>query len=106
MYATETEEKLRHGIFDGNLKKIIQHNQNFAAGMVAFDLSVNSFGDLTQDEFVEVHTGIRVRRSSWSDMKSTKNLFMPSNLLEGMVDEEVDWRKKGAVTPVKNQGKF
>ena len=32
------------------------------------------------------------------------NIFMPSPLLEKEVKDEVDWRKEGAITPVKNQG--
>lgn len=32
------------------------------------------------------------------------NIFMASPMLEKEVKDEVDWRKEGAITPVKNQG--
>ncbi|KAG5683483.1 hypothetical protein PVAND_012760 [Polypedilum vanderplanki] len=37
--------------------------------------------------------------------RNMMNVFMPSSSLASEVKEEVDWRKEGAITPVKNQGK-
>lgn len=70
-----------------------------------FDLDTNKFADLTQDEFSVLHTGLKRDRRA-SEGHDTLNVFMPSHMLEAEVDDEVDWRKKGAVTPVKNQGKL
>lgn len=172
------------------------HNKEYDAGKVEFDLEANKFADLTQGEFVHIHTGIRGEKrspapesrggfgggsqgysypvpqggSGFADSSSfggsggfgasasfgsssrsgggaggsgfdaaagfgggsgfgggaagfdggvgslggsgghiaghnTLNVFMPSDLLSKDVEEEVDWRKKGAVTPVKNQRK-
>lgn len=102
-YADPAEEARRQVIFQDNIEMIMSHNNEFEAGLVAYECDVNKFGDLTTDEFLTQHTGLKRDTRSAKD-HSMLNVFMPSPMLEMMVEDEVDWRKKGAVTPVKNQG--
>lgn len=50
-------------------------------------------------------SGTSSQSSDGTDQSQFKtNIFMPSPILEKEVKDEVDWRKEGAITPVKNQG--
>jgi cathepsin L len=102
-YASPEEEKMREVIFEDNIKMIVSHNNEFEAGIISYEVDVNKFTDLTSDEFLNLHTGLK-RDARSSAGHSSMNVFMPSPMLDMMVEDEVDWRKKGAVTPVKNQG--
>lgn len=90
-------------IYEENTEIIVSHNTEFDAGIISYEIGVNKFCDLKKDEFLALHTGLK-RDARSTEGRSTMNVFMPSPMLEMMVEDEVDWRKKGAVTPVKNQG--
>lgn len=75
------------------------HKHNFEAdlGQHTYRLGMNQYGDLTNAEFRKMLLGYRfnvTRKSEGATFLRPSNIKMP---------EEVDWRSKGYVTPVKNQ---
>ncbi|KAL5989610.1 hypothetical protein ACLOJK_010503 [Asimina triloba] len=94
VYEDATEKGCRFKIFQENVERIQAFN---AAGGRMYKLGVNEFADLTNEEFKAAHTGLRC-----NPMKARG----PTNFMYGnvTVPSSMDWRKKGAVTPIKNQG--
>ncbi|XP_068722613.1 cathepsin L-like [Montipora capricornis] len=95
-YTTETEENARRAIWRDNLKKIAEHNLKGHS----YTLSMNQFGDLTQNEYRFIYLGMRGRFST--ERKRNGSTYMPPSHVT--LPAEVDWRQEGYVTPVKNQG--
>ncbi|KAL1212808.1 Senescence-specific cysteine protease SAG39 [Cardamine amara subsp. amara] len=101
VYKDESEKEMRLKVFKKNLKFIENFNN---MGNQSYTLGVNEFTDLTEEEFLATHTGLR-----------GINLTLPSEVVDetmssrnwnvsNIVDNSKDWRNEGAVTPVKNQG--
>jgi len=106
-YQSDTEEKFRMKIFMENAHKVAKHNQMYEMGMVSYKLKVNKYSDLLHHEFVHTLNGFNKtsKRTGFSIENKYQNeaasFIEPENIV---VPDEIDWRKKGAVTPVKDQG--
>lgn len=94
----ETEDTWRRMVWEKNLKKIELHNLEFSMGKHTYRQGMNQFGDMTNEEFIKVMTGYKPQ----TEGKLKRSLFMKPNFLEA--PSAVDWRDKGYVTPVKDQG--
>jgi len=90
------EFKLRFNKFKANFDFIQEHN----AGNHGFTVKMNEFGDLDSAEFKSIYNGYRGEAKARGEV-------MPvhlKNLAFSALPKTVDWRPKGAVTGVKNQG--
>ncbi|KAF6152993.1 hypothetical protein GIB67_021598 [Kingdonia uniflora] len=96
VYSGIRERERRFRIFKENVKFIHSHN---SVGGRSYKLSVNKFADQTNKEFKAARNGYK---RGFPLLGKSKTRFMYENLTE--VPPSMDWRKKGAVTPVKDQG--
>lgn len=93
VYKDDVEKAKRYKIFKENLEFIESFNK---AGNRPYKLGINEFADITNEEF-------RTARNGYIPWKvSESKSFVYENV--STVPSTVDWRKRGAVTPVKDQG--
>jgi C1A family cysteine protease len=91
---TAAEEAVRFQVFQDNLEFINTHNAEAAAGKHTFTVGINQFADLTLAEFKAAYL------RPFNSTRARNEVVLP----EGAAPSEVDWRTKGAVTPIKDQG--
>ncbi|KAL5280910.1 hypothetical protein ACFFRR_004740 [Megaselia abdita] len=85
-------------IFQENRLVIAKHNQKYAQGLVSFKLGVNKYSDMLHHEFINTLNGYN---HSMRAQREGVTFISPANVV---LPKTVDWRTKGAVTPVKDQG--
>ncbi|KAK4485419.1 hypothetical protein RD792_008059 [Penstemon davidsonii] len=98
VYKNIEERVMRFKIFRDNVEFIEAFNE---AGTRPYMLGINAFADQTNEEFRASRNGLKVPSLS-QERVSKITSFRYENL--SVVPSSMDWREKGAVTPVKNQG--
>lgn len=88
-YNSMDDELSRYKIWSDNVQMIKAHN---ADKTQTYTMAMNQFGDRTKQEFAEMLT-LNIH---------SKVVGRPASS-NSAVDADVDWRTKGAVTPVKDQ---
>lgn len=91
-YKCPAEKFYRLAVFYKNFKDVEAHNNSNSS----FTRELNMFADMTQEEFSTKMLGYR-----FSD-RVRNEVPMVENILEQPAS--IDWRVKGAVTPIKDQG--
>jgi cathepsin L len=90
-YNNDMEFQYRLGVYRQNLQFIEEHNRLNKG----FTVAINKFADMTNIEFAAIYNGLMMSETR-SGTPMEFNPLVPTAAT-------VDWRTKGAVTPIKDQ---
>ncbi|PSR89486.1 Vignain like [Actinidia chinensis var. chinensis] len=93
------EKRKRYNVFKHN----VHYVHNFNKKDKPYKLKLNKYADMTNHEFKSVFAGSKIRHHIMLRGGARGNGTFMHEKVE-RVPPSVDWRKKGAVTPVKDQG--
>ncbi|XP_034478220.1 cathepsin L-like [Drosophila innubila] len=99
IYENKDEEQLRRQIFIDNKEMIDKHNKLYIAGEETYEMGVNQFTDLLAKEFESLM--LPSHNITESDSLTDFIYTQPEDVA---IPSSIDWRSKGAVTGVKDQG--
>lgn len=102
-YASEEEKQHRLKVFEHNYEIVVEHNTRSNS---SHTLSLNAFADLTNQEFKDKYLGLLPSADDLLIRLNSREFAIdgPDLVEESDLPASVDWRKKGAVTAVKDQG--
>ena len=91
IYSSPAEKNYRRNVFAFNFEKVRNLNK-----VHTHTSALNKFADHTEEEFIAKYTGLKYTgNEKRSEVKHVSSLGQEAS---------VDWRTKGAVNPVKDQG--
>uniref|UniRef100_A0A0K8T4R1 Cathepsin L n=1 Tax=Lygus hesperus TaxID=30085 RepID=A0A0K8T4R1_LYGHE len=96
-YESLKMEALRKSIYFVHKEKVLAHNARYEQGLTTYFLGLNHLADLLPTESAKMLNGYKRTgpKSALLEVFDGVNATLPA---------AVDWRTKGAVTPIKNQG--
>lgn len=101
-FYNDEEDERHYKIFQACVKRVEMHNYLASKGEKSFTMEINHFCDIEPEKFFKTRNGLLPRNHSKPDNIDPATYMSPLVKLD--LPKSVDWRKKGYVTPVKDQG--